>query len=892
MSLTGLWNTATSTLVYLGVWSDPNGDKVREIRENVTAACQSVEEAGERAQELLAARKLTLTGSVTEIRAGGAETTPLEQQARKSLKTAYLFNKQLGNAPGVTSSDTQSASDAIDEVKDTPAAIVTVRTSLDRAAKAADAWYGQLAQLNNGLLPRLKVLEVMKVSGVAPLLQEHLGIETGLMNAPGAKGAWDDAGVVKAAVEAKGKIDTLRGKIQELERSSNGGEAYLEKLRNSADARFHNAMHGAGLDGVLDEATETLKESNPKIERRHVAAAGGKQEAIRLRFVAAIQNAKTPDEIEAIATKELKAFRDSVATLAQKVRSPEGQLQLQAGAERAIGAEERRKAYEDKRAEVSEALKQLYRAGGPTHAALNKRFEAIVAEAQKTHEYQRPMTNLLPKLAEDIARDFQGIKVTAERTINELKQKIEAARELLEEKTEELDGEGDAAQEGLLSAIETDLDDAENFLDCEFDLSAAEPARGLIAHAEQLLRDFDTMAAKFRPLTAKLKTLETDIGRLDARIVPAEDLASARQRLADLKSPTNGLTADELDQKITGLRDDVTALANFVTGVTNWRRSAAGALEGAKSSYAAYANAIKSAPTGTFTGPVPDPAKGVVKERLDALTALATAAIPRGGVDAHDARWQQVLGDFRVALANVWTGTALTNAQSVGEDTKKGTERAEAVTAATGEWRTLTEKAQRLATVIPPTGRPQQDYQLLLKQLKALEPEIAKDPAAAARQLADIDRRLGELPGTPDFNKGMAKAIGTVPDRWQKALEYTRQRLDALDVAAGEAAKGSEFESGLPVLKKTLSDSVKDLKADAFTRAAALLSAESQPPDQQKQRRAEREAALRVIRQYRTLIDKDPLFLHLQRNPFNVPVFGPLVRLLDDIELEFLRAAC
>ncbi len=892
MSLTTVWNTATSTLKWFGVWSDPNGDKILELKDNVSEACRVVSEAQERAQALLAARKLTLTGSVTDIRAGQAETGPLEQKARRSLKTARLFYKQVEQAPGVTQSDTRAASDQIDQVAGVPDEIGRARVSLERAAKVADAWYGQLAQLNNGLLPRLKVLEQMKVSGVAPLLQEHQGIETGLMNGPGAKGPWDDQGVAKAAVDAKGKIDTLRGKIQELERSSGGGEAYLDKLRSSADARFHNAMRGAGLDGMLDEATDTLNENNPKIERRHVVAAAGKQEAIRLRFTAAIREAKTPDEIEAIATRELKAFRDSVATFAQKARTPEGQLQLQAGAERAIGVEERRKVYEEKRAEVADALKQLYRAGGTTYETLNKRFDAIVEEAEKTREYNRPTTNTLPKLAQDIARDFGTIKSTAERTINDLKQKIEAARELLEEKHEELDGEGDAAEEGLLSVIEADLDDAENFLDCEYDLAAAEPARGLITHAEQLLRDFDNMASTFKLLTDKLKTLETDIGKLDAKLVPEDDLASAKQRLADLKAPTNGLTADELDARITDLRREVTALADFVTAVKDWRRTAAVALDGAKKSFAAYAKAVRSAPSGTFTGPVPDPDKGVVKDRLDALAALAVAAIPRGGVPAQEQQWQQVVGDFRVALGSVWTGSALTTAQAVGDDTKKGTERAQAVTSMTGEWRTLTEKAKRLAAVIPTTGRPQQDYQLLLKQLAGLEPTIAKDPAGAARQLADIDRRLGELPGTPDFNKGLAKQIGQVPDRWGKALLYTKERLEALEAAAGDAAKGSEFESGLPALKQALTGALKDVRTDAFTLAATLLSADNPPPDQQRQRRAAKEGALRLARQYRTQIDKDPLFLHLQRNPFNVPVFGPLVRLLDDIEVEFLRVAC
>jgi hypothetical protein len=892
VSLTTLWNTATSTLTYLGVWSDPNADKIAEIKANLANASKTVADTAERAHDLRDHRKLTLTGSATDIRAGMAEATQLEKTARNGVKAARLFHKDLTNAPGVTRKDTDESSRNIDRIADIPNSIVTIRGELERAARVADAWYGQLAQLNNGLLPRLKVLELMKVPGIAPLLREHEGIQSGLLTAPGQPDTWNDAGVAKAAVDAKPKIDTLRDKIRELEAQGNGGDAYMDKLRQSADARFHNAMQGANLNGMLDEATELLKESNPKIERRHVAAAAGNQEGIRLRFVAALQDATTPDEIEAIVAKELKAFRDSVATFAQKVRTPKDQSQLQAGAEKAVAAEEQRNRYDELCADMTEALQRLYRAGGTTHDALKKRFDVIAIQADKTRNYRDPTSTTLPALSEEIERDYQGIVTIAERTINELRARIEAARDTLDEKHDELDGMLDSAQTGLVQAIENDLDDAEQFLQCEYDLAAAEPAKDLIAHAEQLLKDFDSMAALLRPLMTKLGTLATTISRLDARIVPAEDIASAQKRVTDLQSSNNGLTADELDQKITALQTDVTALSDFATAVTTWRRTAALALGTARTSFDAYAKAIKDAPTGTFTGPKPDPNKGVVKDRLDALTALSTAPIPFGGVPAHDVDWQQILGDFRVALANVWTGTALTNAQAVGDDTKKGTERAEAIASVTGEWETLKEVAEGVADAIPVTGRPRQDYQLLLKQLAGLEAEIAKDPAAAARQLADMRRRLGELPGTPDFNKGLAKAVGQVPDRWQQALEYTKQRLDALDVAAADAAKGSPFEAGMTILKKTLGDALKDLRADAFTPAASLLSAVPPPPDQQKQRRVAKEAALRTVRQYRTQVEKDPLFLHLQRNPFNVPVFGPLVRLLDDIEVEFLRAAC
>jgi hypothetical protein len=182
-------------------------------------------------------------------------------------------------------------------------------------------------------------------------------------------------------------------------------------------------------------------------------------------------------------------------------------------------------------------------------------------------------------------------------------------------------------------------------------------------------------------------------------------------------------------------------------------------------------------------------------------------------------------------------------------------------------------------------------FEVLTKQLAALPDSIAADPGKAATILDDIEKRLKLLPGTPDFNEAILRKVGEIPTQWKKVLALTIKNLDTLQQSIETTVTIPPFKDNLGELVPLFTKAKHAFPAEAFTTIADVLTQPDPNRDKTDAKRAKREEGLRLVRQYQAQLLEDPLFLHLQRNPFGVALFGELFRFLDRVELEFLRVA-
>jgi hypothetical protein len=860
------------------------------LRDEIAGAVEAARAAADAAAELLAARALDPAGGMTALRgaiaAAGLQVAAAEKAAALAAKRQKVLLKHLSDnkaAPdtvGDTAALVRDADDAVEEARATQA-------ELRKASAPSTAWHDLAARLHGGLAVRVAALTALP-GGNAALADAHARLIEQLKSA--GAGGWDESRVRSTVGQVTTGIEQLEQDLAQAESGPGGGPEQLAALRKAAMRRFYDAIAGYDMAGVLAAAAEKLRAQDPRIRPQHLAGAMGSQATAPDRLERALASAGDSAAIDGALQAALKSFRDSVATFATQVQDGTLLPALKSRADTAVAREVDVATYNQKKDEVAEALRELRVAGAEAYAENKKLFDDAVAKANDTQDYKTAGETTLPALLKKINSAYTSHKQSTETELRELRQQVEALRKKLMEAAK---GPNAKAAAPVLTTIRANLAEADNFLDCNGNIEAAFPALGIIAEVTELLRDFSTTSSQFAELNKTLGEIKTGLTNADLKLLPAADLAALNDALANLQSPNHGLSPAAFKKAVDQLKVDVLAQTDFVAQLKQWRIESGLARDALQLTFTAFSQAVTRAPESVFSGKRPDPGKGEIKAGLDMLAGLLTAEIGADGFDAHKILWTQTATKVSDGLALVWDsgGKVLKDSAAIGKDAELGTKRAETIEAVTGEWQTLRDKAQGYSEDIAAAKGNIGEYQVLMKQLDGMAVEIEKDPDVARAQLADIEKRLATIRGTPGFDQVIARAIGQVPGQWRAVLDLTSANLDKLRDAVGAAAAGGDFDGGIGAFGTLISDVKSRFEPAAFTAIAESL-AEADPTGAKRDaRRKTREEGLRLVRQYQANFD-DPLFQHLQANPFGVPVFGPLFRFLDRVELELTRIAC
>ena len=857
------------------------------------SSCAAATAAADQSEALLDARALTAGSGNTALRAAVAEAGTLAKQARQAAADAgagqtavaklLRDNAQPADALGDLAGTVQAAEAAADRAE-------LARKSLQAAGQPSDAWHALQARLSGGLQIRITALGRSPASGTTdPLVEAHRRLCNELEK--GAKPPFQPDKVQAAVDTVTAGLPKLEQALAGLEAKSGGADdTRLAALRQAALQQFDSVRAGYGLDDVKAKLLTKMQGANPKLKPQHLAAVTRRQDTAPERLAAALRTAPDPAAISAALDEALRAYRESVAGLATNVANGSVLPLAEGKAGAALAAEADVARYEARLGETDQALAELRIAGAPSYAASRKQRDAIVEQTAKTGDYAAAAASALPALLTQIQDQENAHRDETEPQVEALRAEVEALRAELTKARRRPDA---ARADTLLATVAANLDEADNFLDCNGNIEAADPARGLIADVKALLADMQSASGTFAALASALASIKDGLGHADLKAIPGADLAELTRRHAELKDPASGLTVTELKTAVEGLQASLTAQTQFGGALKAWRAAGSQTLKALTTTFDGYAQAVKATPTAQFTGGKPDPAKGDIRATLDGMTALLAASVGSAEFDAHGDAWTQAAQRATDGLAAVWDagGKTLKDLAAATADAAAGVQRAADAAAVTQDWQALDAKMEGYAQLVAAANGNTGEYQLLVRQLAAVPRQIADDPDAARAQLADIGKRLEAVRGTPDFDGAVARAVGKIPAEWGAVLDHTGRQLDALVQAVEAAAQATAFAGGMAELRRLAAGIKARFAADAFTAAATELAQPDPTGAKRRQRRALREDGLRRLGDYQAQLFDDPLFRHLQENPFGVPVFGPLFRFLDRVELEFLRVA-
>jgi hypothetical protein len=858
-------------------------DSIQESRNKADKAAKAAEKLLPTSTLDPAAGMTALRGAIAEVNAyaetaknEAAEATKKQQELLKLLRQQNKTPTEVGDAGPL-----------IAEAKAAETAAARVRDTLRGAQARSADWHALAARLNGGLLARINTLkEAPGVGSGDTLLQAHVVLVNQLKSVAGKP--FDAVAVNKAVEQVTAGVGRLEQAIDKAEKKSGGGPDQLDKLRQAALLQFRRTIVGYGLDQVLDTAASKLRETMPQVQPRHLAGLVRNQTAAPARLATALDQATTPAAIDSALQEALRSYRDGVASLATDIHNGSRLPMTKERAQEGLQAEQDLQQFEAKKEEAAEALSALRLVGAPGYDTMQQRYEALVGETEKTRGFATAAKTLLPKLIEQIDKACNDHTASTEPEIERLKQQVQGLRNQFKQAQKAPNAK---LATTLLETIRGSLDEADNFLDCSGNLEAAEPARGIITEVTELLRDFTANTSMFATLAKMLQQIETGLGSADLKLIPPENLAALTSQLQELKNPRNGLGPAEFKTGVETLKKDLDDQTVFGNELKQWRQTVTGELSTLTGTYNAFAQAVRKAPPSKFAGTRPDPTKGEIKAGLDVLGPLVTQVVASDAFATHKQAWIDTKKQVTDGLALVWDGRALKDGAAVSKDAEAGMKRAEAARQVTTAWEQLRDKAKGYETLVANAKGNVGELKLLMQQLAALPDQIARDPEVARAQLTDIEKRLETVRGTPNFDAAITRDIAKIPAEWEKVLDLANTNLTSLLNAISTAAAGSSFSGGLQELTNLVEETKRRFARDAFTKAAAALGQSDPTGAKRDQRRAAREEVLRVVRQYQDQLFKDPLFLHLQRNPFGVSLFGQLFRFLDRVELEFTRVA-
>ena len=860
---------------YLGEEWHINGVKLFDA---IRQSHDKADNAAQAAEKLRPASTLDAAGGMTILRGAIA-------QAKTHADTAKTEAAEAAKDQLVLAKLLRDQKKSPTEVGDTGPLVAGAKTAETNAARVLDtlreaaapsaAWHALAARLNGGLLARIETLKSTPGADSADtLLQVHGGLVTHLKSVAGKP--FDAGAVGRAVQQVTAGIGELEQAIGKAETKLGGGPEQLAKLRQAALLQFRRTIEGYRLDKILETAADKVQETVPGAEPRHLAGLVKSQAGAPARLANALERAATPDAIDAAVQDALRAYREAVANLATNIHNGSALSQATQHARAGMKAEEELQQFEARKEEAEQALSELRLVGAPAYETMRQRYDALVGDTEKSRDFKKAAETTLPALIEVIDQARIDHIDATEPEIEKLKQEVQRLRSQYIQAQKAPNAKLATA---LLAMIGSSLDEADNFLDCDSNLEAAEPARGIIAEVTDLLRDFTSNSSLFATLATTLEKIKSGLAHADLKLIPPTDLAVLSARLEELQNPRNGLGPTEFKSAVEGLKKDLDDQTSFGSELKQWRVTATGELGSATGTYKAFAQAVGQTPPASFGGTRPDPAKGEIKGGLDTLGPMLTRIVAADAFAAHKQAWTDTLKKVTDGLTLVWDGRALKDPAAASKDAEDGTKRAEAVEAVTEAWEQLTDKAKGYEALVVGAQGNIGEYRLLMQQL------------AAVSELADIEKRLDGVRGTPNFDAAIARAIAKVPAEWGKVLDLTDTGLTGLSSAITIAAAGSPFAGSLDELTRMIDETKRRFARDAFTTVSASLGQPDPDANKRTQRRADREEGLRLVRQYQDQLFKDPLFLHLQRNPFGVSLFGQLFRFLDRVELEFTRVA-
>lgn len=899
MKLSNVWSARSflaecfsSTVDYLTTptWR-VEADKLKtSITENVKVTTA----AAKAATDLLPARALNISGGMTALLGATAKARKLAADAEIAAKATGTDTTSLRELLTDNNADLNELVPVKGQLRaafDAQASCKTALKNLTDATAPSEQWHTLAARLNGPLLARL---EGAKAIPGAPSTDELFKTHAKLcedLKKSAIPGGWDANLVTTTVQEVTNAANQLEIEIGKLE-AQTGGEpdAKLVAQRRAAVIRFDKTVEGYDLEGVVKTAIDKLRVDEPRVEPRHLTGAVGNQAAIRNQLIAALEKCTTPADIGTQLALALKRARDSVGELAGRLQDDTEFASIRDDSNAAIARELNAGRFEKMKPEVEEKLNALRASASPEYLNFKKRYDEVVKDTYDKQTYQVAVDTTLPDMIEEILEAFNDRLDATKSQVEALENRVKTLRQQLAQVEKRKDIKG---AESIIAMIHANLDEAANFANCSGNLEAAEPATAILDDVELMLKDFTATSSEFAKLTKTLSDIESGLTDADLALIPALDLAGLTQRLTQLKDPKNGLSSTAFKAEIGALKSDLDQQTVFVGELKAWRLQATGELNSVDTQFQSFAGAVKKAPPTAFPSGKPDPSVGLIKTALDDLRARIAAPVAMGDFVDAKSKWSTDKTEAQKSLDLVWdSGTkTLKDTAAISKDAEAGMAKAEQVRLVTERCTKLTKDAKGMRAGIAQMMGNMGTFEVLTKQLAALPDSIAADPGKAATILDDIEKRLKLLPGTPDFNEAILRKVGEIPTQWKKVLALTIKNLDTLQQSIETTVTIPPFKDNLGELVPLFTKAKHAFPAEAFTTIADVLTQPDPNRDKTDAKRAKREEGLRLVRQYQAQLLEDPLFLHLQRNPFGVALFGELFRFLDRVELEFLRVA-
>lgn len=148
--------------------------------------------------------------------------------------------------------------------------------------------------------------------------------------------------------------------------------------------------------------------------------------------------------------------------------------------------------------------------------------------------------------------------------------------------------------------------------------------------------------------------------------------------------------------------------------------------------------------------------------------------------------------------------------------------------------------------------------------------------------------RLKQLKENPEGLSVIGKGqLTTLAQDWKSATQKYQQAISKLCSEISTQGSGDESTQGAAVIKKI--EQVQHIFAmNIFDESVFLLTTDKEIP--LEERRAARERGLAQIREYKRILDGHPLMPQLLWNPFSPVPTGELFRILNNLELQYVKS--
>ena len=172
-----------------------------------------------------------------------------------------------------------------------------------------------------------------------------------------------------------------------------------------------------------------------------------------------------------------------------------------------------------------------------------------------------------------------------------------------------------------------------------------------------------------------------------------------------------------------------------------------------------------------------------------------------------------------------------------------------------------------------------------MKVFDSIPDKCPETPLLDGVNLPSDLKQLKENPeGLSATGKGQ---LTTLTQDWKSATQKYQQAISNLCSDISTQGSGEESTQGGAVIKKI--EQVQHIFAmNVFDESVFLLTTDKEIP--LEERRAARERGLAQIREYKRILDGHPLMPQLLWNPFSPVPTGELFRILNNLELQYVKS--